>query len=111
MPKYDRSLISQLRLGILPLRIETGRYSNLREADRICQLCSANQVENESHFLFQCELYNIERLRLEVAIGVPLANLVENEKYDLVFGHPFILAKYVRTAFKKRREKLYKPNG
>ncbi len=48
---------------------------------------------------------------MEVAIGVPLANLVENEKYDLVFGHPFILAKYVRTAFRKRREKLYKPNS
>ncbi len=26
LPKYERSLISQLRLGILPLRIETGRY-------------------------------------------------------------------------------------
>ena len=31
LPKYERSLISQLRLGILPLRIETGRYTNLKE--------------------------------------------------------------------------------
>ncbi len=61
--------------------------------------------------MFQCELYNTERSRLEVAIGVLLANLNEKEKYDLVFEHPFILAKYVRTAFRKRREKLYKPNG
>ncbi len=71
-----------------------------------------NQVENKSHFLFQCELYNIERSRLEVAIGVPLANLNEKDKYDLLFEHPFILAKYVHKSFRKgRREKLYEPNG
>ncbi len=39
LPKFQRSLISQLRLGILPIRIETGRFSGLSEADRICQVC------------------------------------------------------------------------
>ncbi len=43
----------QLRLGILPLHIETGRYSNIPEADRICLLCNGNHVENDLHFLFK----------------------------------------------------------
>ena len=103
MPKYDRSLISQLRLGILPLRIETGRYSNIPEADRICLLCNGNHVENEVHFLFKCEFYNLERTQLETALGVPLINLTDIEKFNLVFEHPFSLGKYVRSAFRKRR--------
>ncbi len=55
LPKYERS-ISQLRLGILPSTIETGRYANLKEDERICLLCQQNCVENEAHFLFECEL-------------------------------------------------------
>ena len=82
MPKYDRSLISQLRLGILPLRIETGRYSNIPEADRICLLCNGNHVESELHFLFKCELYNLERTRLETTLGVPLINLTDKENFN-----------------------------
>ena len=50
LPKYERSLISQLRLGVLPLRIETGRFTNLAVENRICQLCDTNEVETEAHF-------------------------------------------------------------
>ncbi len=62
LPKYERSLISQLRLGILPIRIETVRYSNLPvpEQQRICLSCDSNQVANELHFLFHCHLYDVE---------------------------------------------------
>ena len=55
LPKYERPVISQLRLGILPLRIETGQYSNLSVENRICLLHDSGHVENESHFLFQCK--------------------------------------------------------
>ncbi len=106
MSKYERSLISQLRLGILPLRIETGRYSKLLEKDRICLLC--NQVEDEYHFRFQCELYNVERTQPSHRLNVTLSELTEQEKLNLVFEHPFILGKFVRKAMKKRREKMYR---
>ena len=108
LSKYERSLISQLRLGILPLHIETGRYSNLDESERICLLCDSNQVESEKHFLFECELYNNERSRLEDAIGVNLANYNDGEKFEFIFNHPFVLGKYIRSAIIKRRAKLYK---
>ena len=106
--KYERSLISQLRLGILPLRLETGRYSNLQEKDRICLLCDGNYIENEHHFLFQCELYNTERTQLEYALDISFTDLSDVEKFNLVFRHPFILGKYIRKAIRKRREKLYR---
>ena len=31
IPKYEKSLLSQLRYGVLPLRIETGRFVNEQE--------------------------------------------------------------------------------
>ena len=36
IPKYKRSLLFQLRIGILPLEIETGRYTWKKVEDRIC---------------------------------------------------------------------------
>ncbi len=34
--------------------------------------------------------------------------LTDKEKFKLVFEHPFSLGKYARSAFRKRRDKLYK---
>ena len=75
MPKYQRSLISQLRLGVLPLRIETGRFARLAEADRLCQVCSSNSVENEYHFLFECSEYTEYREEFETALDTNLSQL------------------------------------
>ncbi len=45
-----------------------GRYQNLTEAERICEVCGSNQVENEYHFLFECDLYNNGRSVMETAM-------------------------------------------
>ncbi len=50
--KYEKSLLSQLRYGILPLRIETGRFCNEKREDRICVHCETNTIESVPHFLF-----------------------------------------------------------
>ena len=34
-----RSYIAQIRYGVLPLHIETGRYSNLKVEERLCKVC------------------------------------------------------------------------
>ncbi len=108
LPKYERSLISQLRLGILPLRIETGRYANLKENERICLLCQQNCVENEAHFLFECDLYETERSQFEAEIGVNFSNLSTENKFRTVFEHPYRLGKFLKAAINKRKTKLYK---
>ena len=58
---FSRSFIAQLRLGILPLRIETGRFENLKDSltgrfrklkveVRKCQICNLDDIEDEKHF-------------------------------------------------------------
>jgi hypothetical protein len=66
-----RVLLSKFRLGICPLRIETGRYEvtgrNSRgrpEHDRLCECCTLRKVEDEYHFLLQCPTYCTRRARL-----------------------------------------------
>ena len=52
--RYQRSLLSQLKFGILPLKIETDRYQGIPAENRICKLCDTNTPEDEIHFLFKC---------------------------------------------------------
>ncbi len=110
LPKFQRPLISQLRLGILPIHIETGRFARLNEEDRICQLCDSNDIENEAHFLFYCNLhvYAPYRDELETGIGAVFQNMTDEEKFCRVFNHPYVLGRYIEKAFCKRRENLYK---
>ena len=38
LPINQRSLIAQLRMGILPLALEVGRFKNIPEEQRLCDL-------------------------------------------------------------------------
>ena len=51
--------VAKLRSSNHKLRIETDRYRlpKIPEDLRICQLCSSNEVENEIHFLFECDTF------------------------------------------------------
>ena len=62
--RHYRSSFSKLRCGVLPLEIETGRYSRTELAHRICKLCDSNAIESEVHFLIQCPLYVDQRQRM-----------------------------------------------
>ena len=52
--RQKRSVLAKLRMGCLKLKIETGRYRSIPEAQRICDNCDLNEVENEKHFIFYC---------------------------------------------------------
>ena len=67
--RSKRSLMAQLRCGILPLRIEVGRYQNIKDGttgryrklkpeERLCMICNDNLVEDEIHFICECVKYN-----------------------------------------------------
>jgi hypothetical protein len=58
IPKNVRSAMAMFRCGVLPLRIETGRYKSEPIEDRICVFCNLNEIETEKHFLLHCPLYN-----------------------------------------------------
>ena len=58
LSRNKRSIFAQLRMGILPLRIETGRFQNLDLQSRICIYCNSQKIEDEYHFIFQCSHYD-----------------------------------------------------
>ena len=59
---YKCTLLTRFRIGICPLRIETGRYEGgnkrIPVEQRVCLCCNSNQVENEVHFLIECTCYS-----------------------------------------------------
>ena len=52
----------KFRLGILPLHIETGRYTNTPIDQRICKICDFGEIENEYHFIMTCPEYESARI-------------------------------------------------
>ena len=57
MPRVRHSLFFQCISGILPLNLETGRYSDVEIDKRMCNLCWNNVVQNEVYFLCLCPFY------------------------------------------------------
>ena len=58
--KISRSIFAQLRLGILPLEIETGRFRNIPSESRMCHFCK-NEIGDELHFVCVCPVYSNHR--------------------------------------------------
>ena len=60
LPFYKRKYFSMLRAGCLPLSIETGRYTKppIPLEKRLCSLCDNGIIEDEYHFIMQCNLYS-----------------------------------------------------
>ncbi len=68
MLRRRRSLLAQLRLGILPLHLETGRFRNKKVEGKICLICNLQYVENEEHFIYVCTTYSQLRNNLYLTV-------------------------------------------
>ena len=66
IPMYKKKVFSMLRCGSLPLEIEKGRQcrSVTPLNERLCRHCHSNVVEDEFHFVMQCNLYEDQRYEL-----------------------------------------------
>ena len=62
LSRFQRSLMAQLRLGILPLALETGRYYRIPIENRFCKLCQNENIEDEIQFLCCCKYFDHEHL-------------------------------------------------
>ena len=83
----DRKAFAQVRCGVAPLRIETGRYDQGRyipEEERICLICNQG-IENELHLVMNCAYYNDIRQNL-LSEGVEIyrakPDIMMNSKCD-----------------------------
>ena len=62
---WNRRLFTMLRSGTNWLRIEIGRWKKEPVEKRVCEICmSRHQVEDEIHFLLDCEVYDEVRKRM-----------------------------------------------
>jgi hypothetical protein len=50
--------LTKFRISSHTLRIETGRYENLPQKERLCRYCNMQQIESEFHFLLVCPHYS-----------------------------------------------------
>ena len=128
-----RRIVAKTRLGCLPLRLETGRYSvpRLAEHQRTCLVCKNpgqdllvtvdteddtteavdEPIESEVHFMFQCSGYTAERESWYAGMTFPdnFHTSPINNKLDMVFNHPNNIkqtAQYLNIAFNKRSKIL-----
>lgn len=107
----ERSLIAQLRMGILPIAIETGRFINLPIEERICNICDLSEVEDEWHFIFRCTCFTEEREQFFnniVRNNQEFIYLDEENQMKYLFNEVHrTFAKYIKVCFDKRKRILF----
>ena len=123
MSKSKRSLLVQFRTGVLPLRIETGRFQLVKDVlsnkfrklnveERTCLLCKSNDVEDEIHFLCHCVVY--ENLRTNLFQSVTqkypqFQDLSDHEKFtEIVNSFEKQLVDFIDKAWRVRQNLLNK---
>ena len=110
LPPKLRLPLTKFRVSAHQLRIEIGRYHRPRPLpveERICLHCDSGEVEDEFHFLVNCQLYKSIREQLIkrcVDINGCFHHLAREEKLRIIMKQldPSTLANYVRCAFKIR---------
>ncbi len=112
LDRYDKSLLSQFRYGILPLEVETGRYRNLVRDQRKCTLCNSSAIEDQIHFAFKCPVYNTIRENFiktckDRIVGWDI--LTDIGKVAMLFKEqPRLFGKYIKKIFLLRKSLLFK---
>ena len=86
--RQTRSLMAQIRCGILPIRIEIGRFCNLPVENRLCEICNQNKVEDEFHFLMECPFYHHERQQMLANTKIGAQAGTKKESFKPLFQKP-----------------------
>ena len=120
---FQRKHIARLRLGVLQIRIESGRYSRPRVEvnERICPICSERriqqglepEIESEIHFLIFCDKYSILREKLFSTLNKPATfeMLDESTKLSILSNQPENCkptAQFIADAFSMRSKLINK---
>ena len=109
--RYQRSLMAQFRLGILPLEIEVGRFRDIPLCNRICRMCNANVVEDEIHFLCECVSYAEHRSVLFANAIETNPNFASEDVIDkfvyLMSNHQKSVITFLTNAVYRRINSLY----
>ena len=86
LPVRHRAAFSELRCGVAPIRIETGRYEGLTENLRLCPFC--NVMETKMHVILNCQVYG----RV-----LPCASINTTLRWIPTYPYPSIVIPYPST--------------
>ena len=107
--RKKRSFVAQLRLGILPLNIEVGRFRGVKLEERICEICKNNSIEDEFHFVCVCPAYICFRETLYNSIDYE--NFINMDDFDkflyLMRNEQSKIGTFLDKAWQKRNAILY----
>ena len=108
LPRSHRSILAQIRSGILPLEIETGRFRNIKFEDRKCKICNSESIESVIQFLLICRPYEINRRTFFNKIGVNITENTPNNIMKMLFSEfPRALAKFCTKLWTNRKISLF----
>ena len=107
LPREHRSILAQIRSGTLPLKIETGRFMGIKLDDRLCTVCDEGIVEDEKHFLLECNRYNDERSVFLNKLGILEVDNPNNLLKKLFSDSCRQLARYSALIYNVRKETEY----
>ena len=104
LPYYMRKIISKIRCSNHVLEIEKGRHTKPKTPPevRFCKICENGEIEDEVHFLLNCEVYQNMREKFSIEF---------NNIYDFLnMDEQSQLAEYLLSSF-QLRERLLNGRG
>ena len=93
IPEHERVAFTRLRLGSHWLKIETGRWSRIPEAER---LCKCGSVQNEKHVLLNCPESSLLRKLFPTLNFDSLKSLMDDEPKNIAKYCQLLMEKYDR---------------
>ena len=113
LSRYKRSLLAQIRCGVLPLNIEVGRFRGQSLEQRTCPFCP-DSVETEFHFIIKCSMYQDYReimfndLNFDPTFRVTYNDLDEQEQFCKLLSFYYKEAtEFICKAWKRRQSHLF----
>ena len=64
MPGHVRQILAKFMSRSLLIHIETGCFEKIHLEEWYCDFCNGNHIEDETHVLLHCELYDDLRYEL-----------------------------------------------
>ena len=86
-------LATLLRFRMCAQELEVNRAAGRPRAERICRMCAAGVVEDEKHFLLECDAYSM----LRAAHGIDASDMRE-----VLGGNQYQLASFLHSAARMR---------
>ncbi len=113
LTRVQRSYLIKLKSGVLPLKVETGRYKGTKRELRTCDLCDSKEIEDERHFLIHCRaLKRVRKAYLkseEIEWGdINKKDHIAVTKHVLSKNHIKFGAKWIEDMYNTRKNLLYR---